>query len=279
MKHWLLTIMLMMCCQGWCTVSAAEPFGTVDALSGAASAASGDSTDEIALAVGSQVSTGQTITTGHDTELHIVTLDGAFLALRPDTTFRVDEYKADADADADKVFMTLLKGSLRSITGWIGKYNPHAYRLTTPTAVIGIRGTDHETTVIEESGPQPGTDEAGTYDTVNEGKTVLSNAQGETEVTPGRHAFSAWHNRIAPLFLNKRPDFWLHRALRIENRIAARKASLFQHIEQLRNERRQARLSTAADNRIEKQQARRERIQERRADKARNRKKHMDAGN
>jgi len=275
MKRWLLTLMFMICCQGIGTASAAELFGTVDALSGTASSSDSSGSGDIALAVGSQISAGQTVTTGHDAELHIVTQDGAFLALRPDTTFRVDEYQADGDADADKVFMTLLKGSLRSITGWIGKYNTRAYRLTTPTAVIGIRGTDHETTVIEESG----TDEAGTYDTVNEGKTVLSNEQGETEVTPGKHAFASIHNRIAPLFLSKRPYFWLHRAFRIEGRIAARKASLFQHIEQLRNARRQARLSTAADSRIEKKQARRERIQERRADRVKNRKKRMDADN
>jgi hypothetical protein len=202
-----------------------ETFGTVDALSGTAYTT--DQTGKISnISFGQQIFEGQTITTAQDSELHVTTEDGGFVALRPNTTFRVDEYKAEGSA-ADKIIMSLLKGSLRSITGWIGKYNTQAYHLNTPTATIGVRGTDHETTVIEESDE----DEAGTYDTVNEGRTVLQNAQGSTEVTPGKHAFAPKGRVVPPSILSKRPNFWLKRKLKIEDRIEQRKVLLHARLE------------------------------------------------
>jgi hypothetical protein len=238
-------------------------FGTVDALSGRAFVVD-PSGSKAALVVGQQLFEGQTINTAQDGELHVATEDAGFVALRPNTTFRVDEYAAEGDA-ADKVFMSLLKGSMRSITGWIGKHNPQSYRINTPTATIGVRGTDHETTVVEESDG----DEAGTYDTVNEGRTVISNAQGTTEVTPGTHAFAPRFRAIAPMVLAKRPGFWLKRKLLIEDRISARKTFLIHRIENLRDERRKARQQYAPDrselkaSRLARQEIRREKWQER----------------
>jgi hypothetical protein len=182
---------LMACHAGY----PAELFGTVDAISGIA-CVSDDSGKAGSITQGRKLYDGQTITTASDSEVHLVTEDGGVLALRPDTKFRVDEYKADGDS-ADKIFMSLFKGAVRSITGWIGKHNTSAYRITTPTATIGVRGTDHETTVIENGGG----DEPGTYDTVNEGSTILKTPQGETEVRPGKFAFVPRSGAAAPYLL------------------------------------------------------------------------------
>ena len=40
------------------------------------------------------------------------------------------------------LLVALLRGSLRMATGLIGKTHPEAVHVETPTAVIGIRGTD-----------------------------------------------------------------------------------------------------------------------------------------
>ena len=162
---------------------AAELFASVDAISG--SAFLSDKTGKSgAISAGQKIYAGQTIDTAADGEVHLVTEDGGIIALRPDTTFRVDQYRAEGGS-GDRIFMSLLRGAMRSITGWIGKHNTSAYRITTPTATLGIRGTDHEATVIDKTGG----DEPGTYDTVNEGATFLKTPQGETEVTPGKFAF------------------------------------------------------------------------------------------
>lgn len=210
---------------------AAELFGSVDAISGSASV-SGKDGKPGAISTGQKIYAGQTINTASDGEVQLVTEDGGIIALRPDTTFRVDEYQADGGS-GDRIFMSLLKGAVRSITGWIGKHDNAAYRLTTPTATIGIRGTDHETTVIEKTGG----DEPGTYDTVNEGSTFLKTPQGQTDVTPGKFAFVPRNRSVAPFLLARQPEFWARRRLRIEGRIQQRKDFFHNRLEQMREQR------------------------------------------
>lgn len=209
----------------------AELFGTVDAISGIGFV-SDNSGKTTGMTKGQKIYEGQTIITASDSEVHLITEDGGVIALRPDTKFRVDEYKAEGDS-TDRIFMSLFKGAIRSITGWIGKHDTSAYRITTPTATIGIRGTDHETTVIENGGA----DQPGTYDTVNEGSTILKTPQGETQVTPGKFAFVPRNGSAAPYLLTRQPNFWARRRLRIEARIPQRKAYYHQRLEQMRNER------------------------------------------
>ncbi|BCK87262.1 hypothetical protein MIZ01_1034 [Sideroxyarcus emersonii] len=212
-------------------VCAAELFGTVDALSGSASLIdqAGQATS---IAIGMNIYEGQSINSEADGEVHLVTEDGGIIAVRPNTVFRVDEYKADGGA-ADKIFMSLLKGTIRSITGWIGKFDNSAYRITTPTATIGVRGTDHETTVIEKGNG----DEPGTYDNVNEGVTVMKTPQGSAEVTPGKFAFASRERPAPPFFLAQRPHFLSDRRLKIEDRIQQRKDILRGRLNQMREER------------------------------------------
>ncbi len=96
----------------------------------------------------------------------------------------------------------LLRGSLRSITGWIGKNNPQRYALYTPTATVGIRGTDHETLVVENGA------EAGTYDKVNTGETELLTPHGKVGVLPGKAAFAAKTGQ-APVVLASIPALFV----------------------------------------------------------------------
>jgi hypothetical protein len=210
---------------------AAELFATVDAISGKANITDKSGKSEI-ISMGLKVYEGQTINTGEDSEVHLITEDAGMIAVRPDTIFRVDEYKAEGGS-TDKIFMSLLKGSIRSITGWIGKHNTSSYRVTTPTATIGIRGTDHETTVRDHSDG----DEAGTYDNVYEGATVLKTPQGSAEVTPGKFAFAARDKAAAPFFLQRQPQFLAIRRLKIEERIQQRKGFLHERFEQMRETR------------------------------------------
>jgi hypothetical protein len=212
-------------------VFAAELFGTVDALTGTA-VVSDQSGQNTSVTVGQKIYAGQTINSGPEGEVHIVTEDGGFIAVRPNTVFRIDEYRADGSTD-DRIFMSLLSGAIRSITGWIGKHNTSAYRLTTPNVTLGIRGTDHEVTVIDKGNG----DEPGTYDTVNEGSTVMKTPQGQTEVSPGKFAFAPRGRAVAPFFLARQPRFWAMRRLRIEGRIQQRKEFLRGHFEKMRERR------------------------------------------
>jgi hypothetical protein len=90
----------------------------------------------------SEIFEGDTITTEQGARCQIRFSDGSLLGLPEASQFRVDEYEFGAsDQDKEKAIYSLLKGGMRTITGAIGKKKPDNYRVNTPVATIGIRGT------------------------------------------------------------------------------------------------------------------------------------------
>jgi hypothetical protein len=131
---------------------------------------------------GERIEAGDSITTSKDGEIHVHMDDDGYVALRPNTFLKIDAYKAEGGADDAAVFR-LIAGSFRSITGWIGKISPKNYAVITPTSTIGVRGTDHETLVVESG------ENAGTYDKVTSGETEMVTSIGKVSVLPGQAAF------------------------------------------------------------------------------------------
>ena len=100
------------------------------------------------LTKGALVSQGDTISTGQDARAQIRFSDGALVALQPRSQFRVDDYRYDAKANgAEKGIFSLLRGGMRTITGLIGRLNRDSYKINTPVATIGIRGTEYTATL------------------------------------------------------------------------------------------------------------------------------------
>ncbi|WP_269533080.1 FecR family protein [Chitinimonas sp. BJYL2] len=154
--------------------------------------------------VTSKVSVGDTLLTGAKGWMVVSMSDGASLTLRPNTRVRVDDYRYSADRpDDSRAWISLLTGALRSVTGLIGQSHKPAYRLATPTVTMGIRGTDHETVVIERS-DDPDLP-AGVYDTVHEGETLMRAGGAELTVRPGEAAFAAQGADARPGLLVRRP--------------------------------------------------------------------------
>ena len=82
---------------------------------------------------------GQMIITGAHGRAQIRFRDGALVSLQPRSQFRIDQYAYGEDRQ--RSFYSLLEGTLRAISGAIGKKNPDDFRLDTPTATIGIRAS------------------------------------------------------------------------------------------------------------------------------------------
>ena len=143
--------------------------------------------DPRALKVGDVVSEGDAVISGKDGEVHLQMQDSGFMVLRPGSRVVVESYRADG-GNEDKGVFKLLAGGLRSVTGWIGKFNPKSYVIKTQTATIGIRGTDHETRVIPEGSTEG---EPGTYDVVYAGETVIDSSGGQASVTPNKAGFAS----------------------------------------------------------------------------------------
>ena len=107
-------------------------FGSVNAV-----AKSGSRT----LSKGDLVYSGETVSTTRG-RAQIKFTDGGFASLQPNTDYEIDDYNFEGKADGnERSFLNLLKGSVRLVTGVIGKANRRNFRIKTAVATIGIRGT------------------------------------------------------------------------------------------------------------------------------------------
>lgn len=170
------------------TAAATErPAGTVWMLRGNVKAQNVKGADR-PLRLGDDVSNGEALSSSDESEAVLKMADGAMLALRPNTQFKIENVKRPDDSGAAFV-LSLLKGGLRIATGLTGKRAADAYKVRTPVATIGIRGTDHEPYVLP-SGTKIGRNPAGTYDKVNVGATYISSDKGATELQTGQVGFA-----------------------------------------------------------------------------------------
>jgi len=106
-----------------------------------------------ALKAGDLVETGTVIATGEKSRAQLLMNDGARVALRASSRYRVDDFGLPASVGAPTQVTTtraagvsvatLLKGGFRSSTGAIGKDGAGTYEVRTPIGTLGIRGTDY----------------------------------------------------------------------------------------------------------------------------------------
>jgi hypothetical protein len=73
----------------------------------------------------------------------------------------------------------------------IGKLNKKNYRIHTPTAVLGIRGTDHEIIFVAPDSELAKLASVGTYDRVYSGSTTLTNDKGTIAIEPKQMGYVA----------------------------------------------------------------------------------------
>jgi hypothetical protein len=67
--------------------------------------------------------------------------DGAKVTVRPDSTLIIEQYLY-AGNESDEATLNLVSGGLRVITGAMAKSNPENYKVRTPVALMGVRGTE-----------------------------------------------------------------------------------------------------------------------------------------
>lgn len=164
---------------------------------------------ERAAEKGFEVNEGDTIVTGKTGSAQLRMADEGMIALRPDSALKVEAYRyAGKEDGSEKGILALIKGGFRTLTGFIGRSNKRAYLVRTPTATIGIRGTDHEPYFIPAEGWSGAPDaEAGSYDKVNTGETYLETAGGRVDLAANQIGFAAIDPQATPVRLPALPGF------------------------------------------------------------------------
>ncbi|MCG6871299.1 MAG: FecR family protein [Gammaproteobacteria bacterium] len=121
-------------------VSAAESIGTVRYADGVASVEAADRSGD--LVKGSPLYVGDLIRTGAGARLGLELSDGSVIRLGADTEFRVQDYRYVADPAGGYAVFALARGAFRALTGVLGKLDQPAFRVNTPVAAVGVRGTE-----------------------------------------------------------------------------------------------------------------------------------------
>ena len=141
-------------------LAAASEVGKTVFVRGAATAQSQSGGGRI-LGKDSPLYEGDVITTGPRSFAILGLSDGTRMSLRPNTVFEIEGMKYDASAAAENppqasqatkpqsLFLRLFRGGLRAITGLLAKRNQNGFRLATPVATVGVRGTDFEARLCE----------------------------------------------------------------------------------------------------------------------------------
>jgi len=152
---------------------------------------------------------GDTITVGKKSRLQLRFVDNQLVVLKADTVFRIDEYKFKDKKDSDKsAALSLLKGGMRSVTGLIGKSARDKYKVKTPVATMGVRGTHY---VIQICSGNCGDGVQGIVGTVLQGAIVMSNDAGTQEFGTDQF-FNVPSNNEAPKAITNPPRVLISRA-------------------------------------------------------------------
>ncbi len=117
--------------------------GVADVMGGKATLISPDAKAPQPLKAGAQIREGDTLETAADGYVYINTRDQGFISLRPKSRLTVDLYRFDPkDPAATQIRWTLKQGVVRVVSGRGMESAKDRFRLNTPIAAIGVRGTE-----------------------------------------------------------------------------------------------------------------------------------------
>ena len=140
MRFWLLTLFSL-------TLSASE-IGEISELQGNGEISRLNSEKSLTAELSSDIFSFDDVRTGNG-RLAIEFLDESVVKLTEHSKLVIDEFIYDPDPSKSKLALNMASGTARFITGGLGLINKENISIRTPTASIGIRGTDFTATVDE----------------------------------------------------------------------------------------------------------------------------------
>jgi hypothetical protein len=136
------------------------------------------------------ISSDTLIETGSGSAALLKFEDGETVAIQANSILNVREYHYNAKKIGNSnIVFSMFQGGMRFITGLIGQHRKQAFRLSTPNATIGIRGTDFMVAMAGKS----------MYTQVLKGKIAMTNAAGMKVVGAGQSAVAASSGALAAL--------------------------------------------------------------------------------
>jgi hypothetical protein len=140
------------------------------------------------LVKGDPVFLGDKVITGEIGYVRLKMIDEAVLDLRCFSIMVIEEYALNNTNR--RSILNLLQGSLKKVTGQIGKMTEDVYELRTPVASVGVRGTEYALRVFQSKGCGGTLDaDDGLYLEVIKGLVDVHNEAGKEVVAKGETAY------------------------------------------------------------------------------------------
>jgi hypothetical protein len=105
--------------------------------------------DKLPVKVGTAVQTSDVLLTGADGSAGITFTDNSLVSVGPNSVFAIDKYRFDSTTHAGEFEGNLRQGRLAAVSGKMVKQSPESMKIRTPSAIMGVRGTEFVVQVDE----------------------------------------------------------------------------------------------------------------------------------
>jgi len=91
---------------------------------------------------GLRVQASDVVKTGADVSVGITMSDNSLLSAGPNSVLALDRYEFDTTTNQGRFDTSLRRGTLAVVSGRIARQSPDAMTIRTPSAILGVRGTE-----------------------------------------------------------------------------------------------------------------------------------------
>jgi hypothetical protein len=105
--------------------------------------------ERVPVKVGTAVQLSDVIVTGADGAAGITFTDNSLVSVGPNSVFAIDKYRFDTTTYAGEFEGNLRQGRLAAVSGKMVKQSPESMKIRTPSAIMGVRGTEFVVQVDE----------------------------------------------------------------------------------------------------------------------------------
>ncbi len=114
--------------------------GTFKTVQGVVTVGQGDYTRQVAP--GGAVMQAEQVQTDAAAAAVLMLRDGTTIAIGPNTTVDLTRFQFDGTTQQGHLAIRVLQGTIRLVTGLLGKVQPENVKVTTPASTVSVRGTD-----------------------------------------------------------------------------------------------------------------------------------------
>ena len=141
------TLILLVASMGFAGAAIASDIGLVKVAQGKVEIQRGAS--KVPATVGTAVRANDVILTGADGSAGVTFTDNSLVSVGPNSVFAIDKYRFDTTTHAGEFEGNLKKGKLAAVSGKMVKQSPESMKIRTPSAIMGVRGTEFVVQVDE----------------------------------------------------------------------------------------------------------------------------------